>query len=395
MLISDIIGFFTGEVELYAERTHRDGLVRVVSERGVKARIEYCAESEGVKVTLSPRNAKKIASALDKSGVIVYINSVCGFKDICIKNCKRLGLAVGAIVFCALLAMSTLFVFKVEVSGSELISKEQIKSELADFGIRVGARMSDIDRAAAASAFMQLHPEYSWAALNFKGTTVCLELKERTDGQSSETENADILVAKSDGIVKEVLVYSGKSSVKAGDVVKKGDILISGYISGNGLQYSENPILRFDGAKGSVKAEVSESFTVTVPFEEETSKGKSIEKTGIILSVLGFEIRLGDTSGESAEDSSVSAEKNVTVMGSVELPITYRECLTVTEVTEITVRDELLATAEAEKRAYGMLNRALAEAELTELELTKEITDTGVTVTVSYGCIREIAVPLR
>ena len=43
----------------------------------------------------------------------------------------------------------------------------------------------------------------------------------------------------------------------------------------------------------------------------------------------------------------------------------------------------------------GNTARALAEAELTELELTKEITDTGVTVTVSYGCIREIAVPLR
>lgn len=394
MIITDIIGFFTGRAELYADENNSYALVKAIAELGINANVSADSENGGVNVTVSPSNAKKIASALDKSGNIVYINNVCGIKSICINNIKRIGLLIGALLFFALLSFSTLFVFKVEVVGSDTVSKEQIKSELADLGIRVGARLSDIDRAAAATSFMKLHPEYSWAAVNFKGTTVCLELKERESGESAETENVDILIADLDGVIKEVLVYSGKSAVKPGDVVKKGDILISGFISGNGLQYSDNPMLRFDGAAGSVKAEVEDSFLLEVKLEEEICVSSVGEKTGTVFSFMGSTVKLGEVIEDSSE-YVMSASKSITVLGCVELPITYRECFRNSTETKTVTYDSAQAEAEAVIRAYSMLHERLGEAELTEIEMTKEITESGVTVTVVYGCVREIAVPKK
>ena len=392
MILSNLIGFFVGRAELYAEAEHSEGLIRAITEASVNANALPDSENGGVTVTLSPSDAKKIASALDKSGNIVYINSVCGIKSICINNFKRIGLLIGAVLFIALLSLSTLFVFKVDVVGSELVSKEQIKSELADFGIRVGARLSDIDRAAAASGFMRLHPEYSWAAVNFKGTTVCLELKERESGESAEKDSADILIADFDGVVREVLVYSGKSTVKPGDVVKKGDILINGFISGNGLQYSDDPRLRYDGAAGSVKAEVTDSFQLEVLLVEETAVSAEGKRTGLFFSFMGASVTLGEVV-EGSDHYILSAPKNVMLIGGIELPITYRECVRVESRAQTVVRDTAEAEAQALLRAYEELGERLGEAELTEIDVKKEITENGVTVTVDYGCLREIAVP--
>ena len=200
-----------------------------------------------------------------------------------------------------------------------------------------------------------------------------------------------MLVAETDAVIRYLTVISGKPLVTAGASVKKGDLLISGYISGSGLQYTDDPILRYDGAAGEVLGEIRDKITVFVPFAEESETVTVLNQSGIRISLLGMEIDLGEYSGDEAH--TVAPEKNLTVFGAIELPITVSECYLLKKQTEITLRDELQATNEAKKRAYRVLSDALDGAILTESVLETAVEENGITVTVSYGCIKNVAVP--
>ena len=388
-MLERIFSYFSGRVELSAEQRQGDELVQLITQTDVKADVSFDHQNGTVKVKTTLSGAKKIAAALDKSDIIVYINSVCGFKASLFSGIKRIGILFGLCIFFSLLSISTLFVFKVEVYGSEKIAAEEIKKELADFGIRVGARVSDIDRTAVSNRFLQIHPELSWAAISFKGTTVCLEIKEKSEAQREQTEKHGILIAKYDGVVKNVLVHSGKGMVSQGAVVKKGDMLISGYISGNGLQYTDNPQLRFEGASGLVMAQISDSITVNLDRTQERVSTEKTDKKCKVFSFFGIELGKNRISGEY----TVLPEKNVTVFGIIELPITYREYSEVrTEKETVTYTDEQLLD-KAVQTAYEELNIRLANGELLQMEIKEKAYESGVTVTLFYTAIVDIATP--
>ena len=393
MLVQKMLRFFEGKAVLYADADNKDGLVDVLSKAFIESRIRNDGQNGGVIVTLCPLDVKKVAPTLDKMGIIVYINNIYGFKYHCARNFKRVGVLLGLASFLLILLLSTMFVFKIEISGSELISKEQIKSELSAFGIGVGARLSDIDRTDASNRFMQNHPEFSFVAINFKGTTVCVELKERSSAEQIDRQRADFMVAECDGLITRLAVTGGRGMVTPGTVVKKGDLLISGMISGNGLQYSDDPALRYDGAFGEVFAEISGSFSVELPFEEYRDEISSSEKCGISLSVFGVGIDFGTVSSDSGQGFEILGERNVTVFGCIELPITYRECVRSETVQKKVIRDEAEVLLEAEKSAYRMLAEQLGSASLTSVDISKGITDSGAWVKIEYGCERNIAVP--
>lgn len=393
MIISSILGFFEGRVVLYADADNREKAVRAVVGSGVPSRIHSDKDKGGVFITLSPANAKKIASAIDKSDIIVYINSVCGFKKLCVSCRKRIGFILGAILFVLTLTLSTLFVFNIEIVGADTVSEHEIKAELAKLGVKEGALISGIDRTQTAAKLLQMHPEYAWAALNLNGTTVVLELKEHKDESAPVRENADILVASADGVIKQILVYSGKPAVKIGSSVKKGDILICGYISGSGLQYTQEPLLRFDGARGSVRAEVAEEFCITVPYTETLVEYTDEKRIGVIISFLGHSAAFGKTPKSETDECYYGDQRRVRIFGDVEIPITVKECFKRKRQNTTVQTDAASAKLKAELMAGQELTKRLGEDRLCESDITYSEGDSEITVTVRYLCIREIAEP--
>ncbi len=388
-VFTGIIRFFTGSVRIYAGPESKDALMSFLISEGINAQFLPDEERGGIFTELSPRTLKKVAPALDKSGIIVYIINIYGFKRSISRYSTRYGLMLGAIAFLAFLWISTLFVWKVEVDGTELLSKEQVRAELKEMGVYPGRPLSGIDKSSVRNEFLSKHPELSWAALNFKGTTVSLTVKETSERPGDENEDCGLLVAKTDGIIRSILVYEGSAAVKEGSVVRKGDVLITGLISGSGLQITDNPILRFGNARGSVRAEVGGSAEVTVPYKETISTQTQGEKCGRTVSVFGFSFDFGSTS----EGAVASSERNVTVFGVVELPITVRDYYSVTEKTETKDRSPDEAKAEAERRVYREISGISEDSELTRVKITYTQTEDGITARAEFSYITEITEP--
>ena len=126
MMFNRLISFLCGRVELFAEEKYRDKLVGIITALGIEAKMTYDRENGGLKLITTPACAKKIARALDKTGAIVYINSVCGFANDLGKRRKRIGLLLGAILFFTILSLSTLFVLFVSFRENREKTKTKI-----------------------------------------------------------------------------------------------------------------------------------------------------------------------------------------------------------------------------------------------------------------------------
>ena len=389
-LFSSLVGFFEGRVRVYADADNKDAFISFLIDNGIRARLSYDAENSGVYTEISPSLLKKIASALDKLNIMVYIINIYGFKRLCSKYRERVGLVLGALIFVLLLWASTLFVWRVDVCGTELLSKDSVRAELAEMGVRVGAKISGVDRTAVAGAFLKEHPELSWAAINFKGTTVTLTVKETEKKPNDEKITPKLLVASESGVVRSILVYEGSAAVKVGTVVNKGDVLITGFISGSGGQITDTPPLRVTGAVGSVKAEVSRTVEVSIPFFEETDRSEIGERQGTVISVFGHEFSFGNIDGAVLE-----SEKNVTFFGTVEIPVTVKTYSEQKNVTETLSRDSETARLEAERQLYRKITETLGSGELISVKTEYVETEDGWKANAEISCLVEIAVPRK
>ena len=142
---------------------------------------------------------------------------------------QRWGFLVGLAV--CLLAVSWLsrFLLVIEVSGNEKVPTAVILSQLQRVGVRPGAYGPAIAQREAANEALLGLPELSYMAINIYGTRAEIIVREAEKMPELLDENvpADVIAA-SDGIIEDIHVETGRAMFVDGDIVARGEVLISG-----------------------------------------------------------------------------------------------------------------------------------------------------------------------
>ncbi len=95
-----------------------------------------------------------------------------------------------------------------------------------------GMRREDVDCTEIERQLRIDYPDIGWVSAELRGTKLFLRLAETDMPLMQKEESVPVhLVATADGIVESLVCRSGTPMVKIGDVVKKGDILVSGIVS--------------------------------------------------------------------------------------------------------------------------------------------------------------------
>ena len=152
----------------------------------------------------------------------------------CIKGIKnKPGVCVGVILSIFLMIFSSLIVWEVRIEGNDQISDSKIVSELYRKGLKIGAFWPSVNRSEIETGLLNDFEEISWININRRGNVAYVSVKEK----EAKKEENDVtpykysnLVAKCDSVIEEITVRRGRAMVKVGDVVKEGDILISGIV---------------------------------------------------------------------------------------------------------------------------------------------------------------------
>ena len=182
----------------------------------------------------------------------------------------RARLAVFAAVCALLLAISSLFIWDIEVEGNERLSKGEILRALSDCGVSEGCFWPAADAERVRGEMLLRCGDLAWMTLNVRGSRATVLVLEREEKPEIYAEKAAAdLVASRDGVVRGLNVKNGRALVGRGELVRAGQTLVSGEMD------SPTGQSRLVRAEGGVTAETWPERSIVLSPETRQKKKKN------------------------------------------------------------------------------------------------------------------------
>ena len=188
---------------------------------------------------------------------------------------RRVGAAAGAALAAAALIASQQFLWVVRVEGCERLPESQLLNALEELGVKRGAPKGKVDALDVQQRLLYRVDGVIWVALNIRGTTATLVVKERTMPPPKIDTNVPAnVVAAQDGQIKRLEVTDARALLKVGDTVRAGEIIVTGVLEDRwGLTH----LVR---AGARVVADVPRTLEVKVPLHQQIAvpTGKVVKR---------------------------------------------------------------------------------------------------------------------
>ncbi|MBR5517400.1 MAG: sporulation protein YqfD [Clostridia bacterium] len=321
------------------------------------------------------KNLRKIAKT---SKCKVHITQKYGLRFFVYRFRTRKALLAGLIVFFVILWSLTKFVWVIDVTGNESIEDSLILECARNGGLKTGMLTSSVDSKKIKAYIMTNMEELSFVSVTKTGTTVYIDVRERESKREHFDKNTfSNIVADQSGVVESVLVQSGTAAVKKGDIVYKGQLLVSGAADNKhlGIKYSNSDAV--------IKARVWHEKTVEMPYyiEEKVATGNA--KTKRKVKILDFSLNLFTKSKILFEKYDILSYTNYISLGKGKvLPIGIET----TRYEEYEIKRTELTVEQTKELLLKELDNQYKDSEI--ISRTFEIKDNKLTVT--YECIEDI-----
>jgi similar to stage IV sporulation protein len=298
---------------------------------------------------------------------------------------KRKMLAIGLVIFCIGLYVLSGFVWFVEVTPREKIKyldENEVISLAEEYGIKRGVWGRDLDFDAVEKELLKEIDELSWISIERKGILINFNVAERgiwTEEENNATMGA--IWANRTALLEEVLIKHGQPMVEAGQLVHKGDLLVSPLADGKADAIIRGRVWYEGYGECAMSSEIQK--TVEKPKKNIYIMGRDSEK---LLKIWGME--------ESSSDGNQKVEKTIIkprLWQDITLPINFLvETVTPMETVTITMT-EGEAKAKALAEARQSLRQQIGENNVLLEETIEYHLKNGVcTMSVKWECKEEI-----
>lgn len=335
------------------------------------------------------RGYKSIRRAAKRSGMVPRSQARHGLPFFFHTYRRRVGVLIGIGVIAMTIAVLSTMIWTVRVEGGSHRDDEQIISVFESLGVKPGTRISAVDvDGVILKAYKEL-PELSWMALNMRGSSAVIEVRERVPvPEIEDMSQPSNLIAAREGQIVRVEAYSGSTQVDTGSAVLTGDLLVSGAV-----EHKDGGVT-LARAGGKVIARTKREITVFVPFEEQVGTLARV-RANYTLYVFGVRIPFGLQKPQGEGIRTEKTERYLEANG-VRMPVSMQKqaWYQVQERTVVRTKEEALQ--EAAREFDDALSTLTAQAEIQSGTPEVRYDDTGCTITAVYDCIENIAreVPL-
>ena len=272
-----------GFVELEISGDNAEVFINICVKNGIT--LWYIRRS-GKKIycRMSVKCFKAVRSAVAGSKVKIHIIKKYGLPFLTARYKKRYGILVGAVIFFGILKLMSCFVWTVDVAGNERVSTEKILTACEELGVKEAMKKHGFNSKNAGQKLLLKVDGLSWAAFNVEGCKITVNVSEIKESIKKNSEPSN-LKAKADGIITKIDVTAGNCVVKAGDTVKKGDLLVSGVIENESA-------VKFVHSIGKIEAKTQREIIVSADYvkREKVKTGKIIKKR--VVDFFGLKIPL-------------------------------------------------------------------------------------------------------
>jgi similar to stage IV sporulation protein len=308
--------FMHGHITVKVEVLNPEKFINMAVRYGIKIweirRINFTT----IEFKMNSYQYRRIKIIAKKTGSKVKITSKYGVHFLLGKAVRRKFFIIGFIVFVGLIFYFSSIVWKIEITGNKKIETARIYDALHKAGLTEGRLKYNIKLREIENAATREIEEISMLNIRFTGTHAKVEVVERTMPPKPLPLNSPgNIVAVRDGIIKKIIALRGQAVVKENQIVKKGEILISGIVT----DVNKLPI-GITHAMGEVTAETwyEDRQEVQLNYTYETRTGKVSERTYIM--VMGKRVYLKNEKINFDKYDKIEEKSIINIKG-YELPV--------------------------------------------------------------------------
>lgn len=380
ILINFIFGYLNIEIEgYYVERFINTCISKNIFLWGIKR-----TRSTIVFSNIGAGDFKQAVKIAKRHGCKVKIKNKSGLPFLSKKYRKRkIFLVLLIVAFISIYTLSK-FVWNIEITGNKNIKSEEIIQYLQEDGLKIGVLKNKVKTEEIINKIRYQRDDIAWIGIQLDGTNAVVKIVEADSKPEIIDENDYCnIIASKDGIIEKISAQNGTPMFKAGDEVKKGDILIAGWMEG---KYTGK---NYVNANGEIKANV-----IYTQIEKIRKKETKKEKTGEIekkysIKFNNFKINFYKTLSKYKNYDTMYASKKIKLFSNFYLPI---EIITATNEEQIETEISY-GLEEAKAKGQNLAEEKLKEqisGELKNKEVQINEFDSYYEVKVDYEVIESI-----
>lgn len=218
-----LIGYH--EVEVYGHFAPR--LLNLAAIRGVYVWNVRRVDETLTALCVSIRGLKRLTQNMPK-GVKIQVIRSHGLPFVIKRYSHRRALLAGPVLAAALMFAATRFIWRVDIDCPSAALGERVRQEIALLGVRPFALKSGFKSSDVKREMILRFDDIAWLWVELRGSRAIVRVEPRTlPPEVLDTEAATDVVARVGGVITSVSATAGTPTVKIGDTVDAGQVLIS------------------------------------------------------------------------------------------------------------------------------------------------------------------------
>ena len=304
------------------------------------------------------------------------------------KLMKYSGLLVGLALFCSIIFILSNVIWGIEIKGASPATEHEVRKALEEMDIKVGKLQFGLDQMEDIQKDLSERvPAITWIGVQLKGTTFEFQVVEKKQPKEEGNESYMNLVAAKNATIVQPMVERGQGMVEKNQYVRKGEILVSGFIG-----REDNK--KFVGAKGKVMAETWYKTTVAVPLKTNLFVYNGDSKTKYSVKFGDFEMPVWGFGDHGFPEYEMEEDRKTFRFFGLEVPISFHKKNYLSKEKAVRVYTEKEAVIQAEKMArQDVLKLAPDDAAIIEEKILHKRSYNGkVKMTIHYQVLENIAI---
>lgn len=365
MIFKIIINYILGYVNISVEGYFIERFINICISKKILMWNLRRKKSSFLYVNIGMSDFKKIREIAKTTKCKVKIEAKKGFPFILHRYKKRKMFLVSLLIILISIWGISNFIWNIEVIGNETIQVGEIISDLNSKGLKTGILKHNINTKQIISDIRLERNDIAWIGIKIHGTNVIVEIVE-VDKKPEIIDEEDYcnIVSDKEGIITKINAANGSALVKEGDIIKKGDILIGGWLEG---KYTGT---RYVHSKGEIQAKVwyskKEKMALNVQLQEQTG----IEEKSYYININNFKINLPKRVPNFKNYDTINENKKLKIFSNFYFPIEFG----VTTYKELCNKNVTYTKEQAKQIILEKLEKELKE----EIENTENIVNTQV-----------------
>ncbi len=316
MFIRIFLNYLFGYLNITVEGFFIERFINICTSKkiflwGVKRR-----KSSILDANISIADFKRIKQIARKTKCRIKINNKMGLPFVFNRYKKRKMFIILLIPIVLAIYISSMYVWNIEILGSNNISKDELVEQLKNQGLEIGKLKRKIDTKNIINNIRLARTDISWMEIDLKGTNAVVNIVEaEAKPEIIKDQEYCNIVSDKKGIITKITANKGTALVKVGDIVDKGTQLIAGYMEG---KYTDT---RYVHAQGEVQAKVWYTKRKSSNFTREVCNQTGNYKNKYRISINNFTINLYKSIPNFEKYDTISENKKIKIFSNFYLPI--------------------------------------------------------------------------